>query len=274
METTTSTSVALSPATSLATASASQEKTSLKDRIKEVPINWYAVLMGLMGAIAVTAFGLFFYLPLKQAADKCATDKSELEGQVADLEEECSCPDCEECGDDGDGTAGGETCDCSECDDTDGDGGTEPDVCSVDLTAEEQAIVADWNTFTFGSSGMSFKYPNDFNIEYVSETMIQIETTGFGFIGGRFDGGLIIEPADREITTDVTLWCADARRTAQEWDADAPGDFSDLREIKTLITFDDSTYYFMAVSYHYEGASVSADIVEMYDILLKTVRFE
>ena len=267
METTASTNVTPLPSENPVL---SQDKLSLKDRIREAPINWYAVLMGLMGAIAIAVFGIFFYLPLKSEKDQCLNDKSDLQAEVDGLTEDCG-GDSED-GDDGGGTeGGGETCDCGEPED-DGDPG--PETCSVELTADEQAIVADWNTFRFGLSGMSFKYPNDFNIEYISTKVIQLETSGYGFIAGRFDGGIVIEPPDRETTTDVTLWCTDARRIVKEWDADAPGDFSNMRKVETLITFDGSTYYYVTVAYHYEGASVSADIVELYDILLKTVRFD
>jgi len=148
--------------------------------------------------------------------------------------------------------------------------------CSKNFTNEENLNKTGWKTFTNAKYGYSFQYPkswigsekqNDYtglgsgadqqSFEWRSGPMV-----GTDYYGFKEDG-----------RKNMTVGCANAKITYFSGDptADPPED-SQNRLI--LVQFEKNTFpHTILFSYHAIGASISSDIGEMFDLILKTVKF-
>ena len=148
----------------------------------------------------------------------------------------------------------------------------ETDDCESALTSDEQTVVSDWETHTSSTYNYSIKHPSDWtvideNADSVTLTSagdeedsasMQMRTgtaTEIGF------GGYTLN------TEDTTLVdCLDA--LVKNYSVDANG-----RMIVTNTISSGKTFLFM-FSYEYAGASQDASLVELNDLIIKTVDFD
>lgn len=148
--------------------------------------------------------------------------------------------------------------------------------CSQNFTNEENLNKADWKTFTNTKYGYSFQYPKSWigsekqddytglgsgadqqSFEWRSDIM-----TGTDYYGFKEDSH-----------RNMTVGCQKAKITYFSGDptADPP---EDSQSRLVLVEFEKNGIpHVILFNYHTIGASVSSDIGEMFDLILKTVKF-
>lgn len=145
--------------------------------------------------------------------------------------------------------------------------------CESTLSTEDKAAMKNWKTYTVSKYGYSFQYPSDWKITSEKEDIVTFEQTNdkisfqvrsgdltdFGFEGYQVDS-----------KKDIKIACVGANENFLSEDkTNNPN--AKKRIIWSKFTHNKSNQLFM-ISYDYLGASISSDIVEAWDLILKSVK--
>jgi len=148
--------------------------------------------------------------------------------------------------------------------------------CSQSFTNEENLNKADWKTVSNSKNGYSLKYPKSWSINEKKDDYLQMGNdenaeyfewrsgpmTGTDYMGYKEDSH-----------KNISVGCQSAKITYFSGDptADPPGDAKDRL---ILVQFEKSRIpHVIIFTYKYFGASISSDIVEMFNLILKTAEF-
>ncbi|MFA6193710.1 MAG: hypothetical protein WC726_02520 [Parcubacteria group bacterium] len=149
--------------------------------------------------------------------------------------------------------------------------------CPQTFTNEENLNKADWKTFTNTKYGYSFQYPKSW---IGSEKQDDYTGLGSGADQQSFEWrSSIMTGTDyygfkEDSHKNMTVGCANAKITYFSGDptADPP---EDSQNRLVLVEFEKNGIpHVILFSFHAIGASVSSDIGEMFDLILKTVEFK
>lgn len=148
--------------------------------------------------------------------------------------------------------------------------------CPQTFTDEENLNKADWKDTSNAKNGYSFKYPKDWIVTAQENDYLQMgnETNGeyFEWRSGPMTGTDYMGYKE-DSRKNISVGCQSAEITYLSGDptADPP---RDAKKRLILVQFEkDGIPHVIIFSYKYIGASVSSDEVEMFDLLLKTVKF-
>ena len=148
--------------------------------------------------------------------------------------------------------------------------------CAQNFTNEESLTKTGWKTSTNSKYGYSFEYPKEWTI---GEKQNDYTSMGSGADQQSFEwrSGLMTETDYYGFKEDshknMNIGCQKAKITYLSGDptADPPGDSQDRL---ILVQFEKSDKpHLILFSYQYFGASISSDVVEMFDLILKTIKF-
>jgi len=149
--------------------------------------------------------------------------------------------------------------------------------CPQNFTNEETLDKADWKTVSNKKNGYSFKYPKDWIIDSQESDYLQMgnDVSGeyFGWRSGLMTGTDFMGYKE-DSRKNISVACQSAEATYLSGDptADPP---RDAKKRLVLVQFEKSGVpHTIIFSYKYIGASVSSDIGEMFDLILKTVEFK
>lgn len=140
--------------------------------------------------------------------------------------------------------------------------------CASTLTSSDKLAIKNWKTFKNDKYDYSLKYPEDWTYDKVSDKLINFEgdddvvfswrseeMTALGFEGWETDGAV----------KNLKVSCQSAKSTYLKQGVE--------RMIFTQFKMDGKNHM-TNFGYRYIGASISSDMVEMYDLVLKSVVFE
>lgn len=148
--------------------------------------------------------------------------------------------------------------------------------CSQSFTNEENLNKADWKTVSNAKNGYSFKYPKDWSITTKQNDYLNMGNAAnseyFEWRSGPMTGTDYMGYKE-DSHKNISVGCQGAKITYLSGDptADPPHDAKDRL---ILVQFEKSGIpHVIIFSYKYFGASVSSDIVEMFNLILKTAEF-
>ena len=139
--------------------------------------------------------------------------------------------------------------------------------CDSDLTEDEKVLVEDWETYTSEEYAYSIKYPADWNVDESYPENVTISGDD-GSMQIRTDEATRIGFAEYTIDTEseTLVDCIDSTMIQFMFDANG-------RLIVTQTEIGSDTMFLFMFSYEYSGASFAADMVELNDLMIKTVVF-
>ena len=148
--------------------------------------------------------------------------------------------------------------------------------CPQNFTNEENLNKADWKTYSNAKYGYSFKYPKEWTITGQENDRVSMEDAG-GDISFSWNSEdmTAFDYMGYKITSEknIAMACQSAKETFLSADlaADPPG------EVNRRIIFIDfkksGKRHLLTYGYQDIGASISSDIVEQFDLILKTTEF-
>lgn len=140
--------------------------------------------------------------------------------------------------------------------------------CASTLNASDKLNMKDWKTFKNDKYGYLFRYPKVWTYDKMSDKLINFKNGADGEVfSWRSEEmtALGFEGWDLDTTKNLKVACQSAKSTYLEQ--------GDERMIFTQFKKGGKDH--MAnFGYKYIGASISSDMVEMYDLILKSVEFE
>ncbi|MCX6765559.1 MAG: hypothetical protein NT136_01195 [Candidatus Moranbacteria bacterium] len=138
--------------------------------------------------------------------------------------------------------------------------------CASTLTASDKLAIKTWKTYKNDKYDYSFKYPADWTYDKVSDKLINFEGNDDVVFSWRSEEmtALGYEGWELDTTKNLKVACQSAKSTYLEQ--------GDERMIFTQFK-KDSINHMTNFGYKYIGASLSSDMVEMYDLILKSVEF-
>jgi len=146
--------------------------------------------------------------------------------------------------------------------------------CVPTLSNSDKQVISDWKTYSNSKYDFSFKYPKEWSVTDKENKRVVIadatnheyfswnseEMTAFDYMGYSKTG-----------SRNVKVACQNAEETFLSGDPSDP-DLKDSRMI--IVDFKKSgKRHLLTYNYQYIGASLSSDLVERFEILLKTVKF-
>lgn len=145
--------------------------------------------------------------------------------------------------------------------------------CASTLTDSDKIMIETWKTYENTTHNYSFKYPENWAITANEDDIVsftdEADKTSFEFVSGTSGGST--DGLEKTSEKESTIACEKA--TVQYYEAITPITGGHDRYI-TANFKKDGTWYMIDVSYEYIGASLSSDIVEAYDLILKTIEFK
>lgn len=250
-------------------------KDLFKGRLKG---NLLKVLIHLVGgvlfcALIVAVVYLFWYS--NKIENDCNTDKNDLVSEC-----DAKCDDCASgenqydsndteciCNDD-------DSLECPDCPDCNYPVNT----CGeTTYTSDEQATMTGWLKFENEIYGYTFRYPEDWIItDEITNVGLKdqaISTVFLNFYSDEATVREILYPLILLSDTTIELDCVTANKKEYKGDTTVNPTFEKLRVV--VITYEvNEIPYRIEIGYEDQGASVTSDIVEMYSLILKTMRFE
>ncbi len=153
---------------------------------------------------------------------------------------------------------------------------TSPADCEQNFTNEENLNKTGWKTFSNEKYGYYFEHPKSLTVGEKQDDYTGLgsgaDQQSFEWRSGSMTGtDYYGYKEDRQINRKVG--CANAKITYLSGDptADPPGDVQDRL---ILVQFEKSGIpHVILFSYQYVGASISGDVAEMFELMLKTVAF-
>jgi hypothetical protein len=140
--------------------------------------------------------------------------------------------------------------------------------CASTLTSSDKPAIKNWKTFKNDKYDYSFKYPADWTYDKVSDKLINFKNGPDGEVfSWRSEEmtALGYEGWEPDTTKNLKIACQSAKSTFLKQ--------GDERMIFTQF-IKDGKNHMTNFGYKYIGASISSDMVEMYDLILKSVEFE
>ncbi|MDD5489345.1 MAG: hypothetical protein PHP25_01535 [Candidatus Moranbacteria bacterium] len=148
--------------------------------------------------------------------------------------------------------------------------------CSQTFTNEENLDKADWKTVSNNKYGYSFQNPKSLTVGEKQDDYIGLgsgaDQQSFEWRSGPMTG-TDYYGFKEDSHKNMMVGCANAKITYFSGDpaADPPGDTQDRL---VLVQFEKNGIpHVILFSYQYIGASISSDVVEMFELILKTVKF-
>lgn len=192
-----------------------------------------------------------------QDKSECCNDLQQLESEVEDnqADSEENDPECPEC-----------ICNCPDCVCNEGEG-----PCNKSYTEDEEAMMTGWIEYTNDTYHYSFMHPADWMM-VTSDSKASLEAGKsmhfeFFVVSGDVLNESIIPDVPFTVengkTRVVSCFKAFEFRVSQtDW----------LGAVTYVVA--DGTAYVIWVRFTDEGASVTSDTIELYDLILKTFEFE
>lgn len=149
--------------------------------------------------------------------------------------------------------------------------------CSPTLASSDKLAVETWKTYENSKYSFSFKHPEDWQVTTKEDNLIVLKESEaqvtLEFRMAEASYGFGIEPYTKEIETSVDVACVKGTKTVYSGEQSSDPNYKDKR--MTITKFEkDGTPYLIMISYKYIGASLSSDIVEAYDLILKSLEFK
>jgi len=145
--------------------------------------------------------------------------------------------------------------------------------CASTLTDSDKIMIETWKTYENSTYKYSFKYPENWVITANKNDIVtftdEADKTSFEFVSGVSGGST--DGLKKTSEKEATVACKKA--TVRYYETIAPIIGGHDRYITTSFK-KDGTWYMVDISYKFIGASLSSDIVEAYDLILKTVEFK
>jgi len=144
--------------------------------------------------------------------------------------------------------------------------------CSQSFTNEEKLDKADWKTYSNAKYGYSFKYPKDWSVTNHEDKRVAMGNAADKiYFTWNSEEMTAFDYMDYHQTSkkNIKVACQSAEETYLAGD---PGP----NEKNRLIFADfkkSGKRHLLTYSYEYIGASVSSDLVDMFNLILKTVEF-
>lgn len=145
--------------------------------------------------------------------------------------------------------------------------------CASTLTSADKTDINSWKTYTNSKYNYSFKYPETWvtgegsnNDDVILKDNVVLYT--FDFKAATV--GIAEEGYTLDATDDVKVACVDAKK--KSYKGNEPSG-EDARIISTRFTKSGQEFD-IQIFYTDRGASISGDIVDAYDLILKTVEFK
>jgi hypothetical protein len=239
-----------------------QPEKSNKKKLPCLKILFIAFFVILLLLVAGTA--VFFFLSSRRCnndkitcQEELAITKIEIEENKEDSNTEDEDQDCPEC-----------TCDCPDCVCPTGEG-----PCNITFTEEENLMMEGWVEYTNNTYNYSFKHPASWMImDTYPDSLEAGESLHFEFfvLAGDtlYDDILPDYPFSVEDGYVKEVYCTQAFQFKVS--QPAPNEW---KGVATYIIYD-GTPYQTWVRFLDEGASVTADTIELYNLILKTFEFE
>lgn len=148
--------------------------------------------------------------------------------------------------------------------------------CAQNFTNEENLNKADWKMVSNTKNGYSFKYPKDWTIATKQNDYLQMGNTAngeyFEWRSGPMTGTDYMGYKE-DSQKNISVGCQNAKITYLSGDptADPP---HNVKDRLVLVQFENNGIpHVIIFTYKYIGASVSSDIVEIFNLILKTAEF-
>ncbi len=145
--------------------------------------------------------------------------------------------------------------------------------CASTLTSSDELEINLWNTYENSAHKVSFRYPqtwtasegSDDSATFTDDEALLNFQFGVKSILSLDNSGYEVEKEEN-----VTIACEKATKTIM---VGLPPGGENFNRISTEFT-KGNTDYVVVVTYRYVGASISGDIVEAYNLILKTTEFD
>ncbi len=163
----------------------------------------------------------------------------------------------------------------TEDENSDANGENESSVCVYSLTDSDNLDLQTWKTYTNDTYGYSFKYPETWVTDKNDPSWLILKSDEADIVfqvrigkGAGFD----FDGFKEKSSTSITVACKNAVRVYYVGDTAEFPDMVNKESIYTSFT-KSGTPYFVKMSYTHVGASITGDIIDAYDLILKTIEF-
>jgi len=145
----------------------------------------------------------------------------------------------------------------------------EKEVCASTLTSSDKIAIKTWKTYKNTVRKYTFKYPEDWKVYKSEKDLVGLEDKNgdihFHIVSGDQAKGTQVPPYKQINKKEIQVACQKAQRIY----------FASGNDVIIRTTFEkDNVPYIVMIAYTDIGASLSSDIVEAYDLILKTIEFE
>ncbi len=147
--------------------------------------------------------------------------------------------------------------------------GTKAVNCEIELTSADKDMIEDWKEIFNSKHNFSFKYPKTWTIVTNKDDFIEIRGNEAEISLKVVAGSSRIEIEDNYQKKDeskIKVFCQDAQKIIYSGD--------DNFNLITVLFKKDEVSYTVVLKYKDIGASISGDILEAFDLILKTINFE
>jgi hypothetical protein len=146
--------------------------------------------------------------------------------------------------------------------------------CTPSFSNEEKLNLADWKKFENSTYGFSFKYPKDWTLikdEPKEKALGNIADKVYFGWKSELPNPLIFPMYNQTSQINTAVACQKAKKT---YFSGKVGTGNEKTRLTVVDFYEDGKSYLVTFSYQYIGASISSDMAEMFDLLLKTVEFD
>jgi hypothetical protein len=140
--------------------------------------------------------------------------------------------------------------------------------CASTLTDSDKIMIETWKTYENSKYKYSFKYPENWIVSNDSDNLVELKDNEADLTFQFLKGVDLAQNWNVETTTEVVVVCQKSIKKLLSA-ADDPSE----KGLSTTFVHGEDEYHVFA-SYKYIGASLSSDIVEAYDLILKTIEFK
>uniref|UniRef100_A0A7C5UUJ0 Uncharacterized protein n=1 Tax=candidate division CPR3 bacterium TaxID=2268181 RepID=A0A7C5UUJ0_UNCC3 len=245
-----------------------EEEQKTKEGKRSLALYFIFISLALLTALGVSGFAVFYYLNLGKS--KKVQEYSYKDEQIRNLENELTeCLSIRQQGKSQDEK------ECEECPPCTCENNEKPS-CTVNFTQEELLTKEGWNTFVNSKYGYSIEIPNGWVINEIKEggfTMNDSHTPDLYF---KIEPDTLFSfsvPPSKTTESSSQIWCTQAHRKMYEWNSSVSDPaWQDMRIIDTTFSVGGKQFHAF-IHYKYYGASISSDIIDFYNLLLKTIKF-
>jgi len=151
---------------------------------------------------------------------------------------------------------------------------TKEESCTPTLTEDEKATISSWKTFTNSYYNYSFKYPEDWRItkNENNEVVLEDSSGNIKFWWASEEKTIFgLEDYIEKTSTNIVIACQEVVKHYM-----VPKSNEGVGSTHFLYSlFEKNNKKHMASMYFkYAGASLSSDIVDLYNLILKTIEFK